>query len=277
VRLWFVLVLAGCNALLGLDKVELRADATIGVCTPIAHDPHRYLQISDANGLSWQSARDACRRDGYDIAVLDKGDTDELANETSHAVPPSWLGVSYNGTAWQAIDGCDPELDWAANEPNGEHVGDCLQVIAGGMRSANCNDTTTDSVNIKVLCETPRPSETCRMQALQRDYEVVAGAFDRDTAIAECAMRGKHVVEIDSTDELDYLLTNIASSLGAFWIGVTEGGSGWTSPTSCPAIFAWTPNFPGTTGMCVIYRNGGMETTDCSTSGGMYALICEAN
>jgi hypothetical protein len=277
VRIAILTLLAGCNGLLGLDDVQLSPDAEVGSCTPPAFDQHRYISISGAPGFTWQDARTTCEHFGFDLAVLDEGDSAELAAEGTGATTPFWLGVSYGAGAWEAIDGCEPKLAWAPVEPLTQRLGDCVLVAIAGMRSIPCTNMMTGGSMINALCETPRPNATCQMQATQREYQVIPGIANHDGAVSACSTVGMHLLEIDSTDELDYVLANVASGLQSFWLGATFAGSSWVSPTSCPAVFAWNSvNQPGAD-LCVIYKNGGMETDTCGTGGAQHDIVCERN
>src|SRR5262249_54665215 len=94
-----VVVLAGGNALFGLDDVCRGVDAAgdFVPCTPLPFDPARYAQLGP--GYTWQNARELCLLQGFDLAVLDDGDGPELANEINGAQLPFWVGVDY-GTDW---------------------------------------------------------------------------------------------------------------------------------------------------------------------------------
>ena len=123
------IVACGCNQLLDLKDVVQTA-----TCTPLSFDAGRYRAKVDANGTgyTWPAARTACQFDGYDLAVFDEGDSNELTNEALAAQVPFWVGVSYNA-GWRAIDDCQPDLGWAPSEPNSSTTGDCVAKGALGL------------------------------------------------------------------------------------------------------------------------------------------------
>src|SRR5215475_1152710 len=81
------------------------ADAALpGVCDPLPYDPYRYLPGKSPSG-TWAGSRTYCQSLGMDLAVIDQNEPDELMYVPRAAMPPTWWGVSYDGTTWQAIDG----------------------------------------------------------------------------------------------------------------------------------------------------------------------------
>ncbi len=277
---WFALVLTlvGCNQVLGLRDVQpldAGTDAAAGPCDPLPFDPNRYRPIVFSGGYTWQAARTACGAYGFDLAVLDQNDGAELAMESTAGGPPFWLGVSY-GTDWTSLDGCTPELGWASGEPATARPGDCVLRATSGMASVSCTDYVFGFEKINALCETPRPSAQCHAQQAQRDYFVVPGMDTHDGAAAACGMAGGHLVEIDSTPELQDVLGGIAASVPQFWVGATLSNGRWAGPTGCPTIFTWAPNDP-TGGDCVMMDSGAMRTYNCGDPNNTAGTICERN
>jgi hypothetical protein len=70
-------------------------------------------------------------------------------------------------------------------------------------------------------------------------------------------------------------LTHEASGLASFWIGATRTATSWTSPTGCPQVFEWSPDFPEEYS-CALYQ-GGMQDQDCANQVVLAAVICELN
>jgi hypothetical protein len=272
VRRGWLVALAGCNDILGIHGTKPMPDAGVQLCDPLPFDPHRYLSLESSSGTNWALARATCQIYGFDLAVIDANDSAEITNELTAGVVPFWLGVAYDGTQWNAIDTCTPELDLAPGPS--PTVGECLMQNTGGMVPYDCTFAQAGSA-ISALCETPRPNAQCRVYAAQRDYTLIASTVTNpvthDVGAQMCSVMGMHLVEIDSTDELDYLLAHEAQTVPQFWVGAVANGGNWASPTGCPPIFIWTaqPNQP-----CVFY-SGAMFPTGCNTS--TFPVICELN
>jgi hypothetical protein len=275
-----LVLLAGCNQLFGLQATKLASDAdsTPQVCDPLPFDANRYFKINQVvNGMTWAIARQECQSYGFDLAVLDANDPSEIANELDGGTLPFWFGVSYDGTAWTAIDGCPPELAWAPAEPANESVGECAFQSADGLRVRACTAATDVGNNgLSALCETARPSAQCRAQAVERTYTVIDATrttlVSRDDAAAMCGALGMHIVEIDSTDELNHLLANEAAGLTAFWVGAKRTQSTFTSPTGCPQIFVWNRTLFDRD--CVMW-DGAMDSDYCNQP--TASALCELN
>lgn len=277
----FVVVwLAGCNAVFGLDKTKpVTSDGGVDLCDPLPFDTHRYMaDSSGAGGFTWAAARADCQRYGFDLAVIDANDSAEITNELQTGVAPFWLGVSYDGTQWSAIDQCTPLLAWASGEPDPSALGQCVAKLDGGMIATDCTSSTAGP-DLNALCETPRPNAQCRAYAAQRDYVALDPAMQVSEISAEqlCAAMGRHVVEIDSTDELDYLRQTYAQS-PRFWLGATTNFQTWSSPTGCPQVFVWAGGEPDNVNPCSYQDVTGMHAAPCNMPAVTLApVICEAN
>jgi hypothetical protein len=271
-----LLLVAGCNQVLGIGGTHLMPDAGIQLCDPLPFDPGRYFRIDNQGlGFTWTNARAVCATLGFDLAVIDQNDTVEITNELTGGTLPFWLGVDYNGAEWGAIDTCTPVLAWGNGQPTTESIGQCLLQDFGGMVSLDCTAMQAGP-GISALCETPRPSVACRMAAMQRDYVVASTTpLDHDAAEQLCGGMGRHLVEIDSSDELSFVLQN-HSDVPDFWVGARRAGNAFNSPTSCPQVFQWSSNEPTGAPQDCVYYNGGMHSDFCDTAY-VHAVICEAN
>ncbi len=259
-------MVAGCNQVLGIHGTHKPDAAADQLCDPLPFDPHRYYSIMGAGvgGYAWKPARQQCQLYGYDLAVIDANDSAEITNELTGAPVPFWLGVAYDGTQWNAIDTCTPELDLAPGP--GPAVGQCLMQNSGGMVPTDCTlKSAGPTTPLSALCETPRPNPQCRELAMQRNYTLLTSTVTtpvtHDAGAQMCTAMGKHLVEIDSTDELNYLLAHAAQIVPAFWVGAVQSSGSWTSPTGCPPIFLWT----------------GMPANPCVYYSANFAVICELN
>ena len=278
---WAALSLAicGCNAIFGItEAIPVTDDAATGsdTCAPLGFDINRYEKHGPGN--TWQQARDLCIADGFDLAVFDEGDMQEATNEYTGAQTPFWLGTRYVDGDWTSIDGCPPRLDWGPNEPGTMADGDCLALAATGMTNLTCTQTLGDGeAPLSSLCEMPRPSSQCLAQQSQHTYMTLAVTEPQQQAAADCGALGPgwHLVEINSTDELSYLLSHDASGLPAWWIAATFDNTTWTSPTGCPQIFTWQTGGPGTNGPCAVYQSSAMAAEGCVV--GAASVICEQN
>jgi hypothetical protein len=267
-----LVALSACNQVLSLDPTQI-ADP-YAACGALPYDANRYLSYESSGGFTWLTARQSCRDAAMDLAALDVDDGPELARQLHGGVPPFWLGASFDGTTWTAIDDCQPFLSWATGEPSHEAVGDCLLQTSTGMASVPCGAAGFDQLATSALCETPRPNPQCRKFAEQRSYQALSmGLVPYPVAAQACGDLGQHLVEIDSTDELDYVLANVASGIPMFFVA-THGTPTWTSPTGCPSVFVWAAGEPQlNAGNNVVY-NGGMHIAADPVAA---AVICELN
>jgi hypothetical protein len=232
-------VLTGCDQVFGLNEITVDGGEPT-FCDPLPFDASRYYATRSAV-RTWQGSRNTCLTLGMDIAVIDEGDALEIANELSASPPPTWWGVSWGGTAWLAVDTCKPLLPWATGYPQDPTATGAGCVLGappdggggpGGMQNFVCANENwgPNGQEINVLCETPRPSARCRAQQDERDYVVLAGLMTHDQAGSMCRAMARHLVEIDSSAELQYLVTTTAQALPAFWIGATHMSTTWMSP-----------------------------------------------
>jgi len=263
--------LAGCDVVFGLTPSETPA---FDPCTPPTYDPARYRALHDAgqNPFSWSTARSRCREVGSDLAVLNAGDPVELGNQAVGAETPFWIGVSFSD-AWTGIDGCTPALTWAPGQPSIAAPGQCVLVTDAGMASAPCGSEPS----IDALCETPRPDETCQALVAHSRYQLLAGApLTQPLAASACMNAGMHLVEINSSAELDEVRRTVAPGTTSFWLGAIYTGTEWTSPTQCPQVFTWAANEPSVNSgdQCAVY-NGGARIASCTNA--VASTICEAN
>jgi len=275
VRVAALVFLAGCDLVFSLDRPN-DAATDDGTCAPLPFDPIRYFPGgASIIGHSWDEARNDCRLGGYDLAVLDVGDP-ELGHPETTGNVPFWYGISFGTDDWTAIDGCAPELTWAGGQPLPETPGQCVVQTAEGMSAAGCQNQTLASVAVTGVCEAKRPSAACRAAAGVRNYLPMPGLnVTQSDATVACSNAGMHLVEINSSDELDFVRTQIAATIPTFWIGATLFGSGttadWRSPTGCPQVFQWDV-FPSGVDNCARVTPTGMEAVGCVTLAG---VICE--
>ncbi len=279
-NLSIIILLSGCDKVLGLESRDAAVfdDAPTGVCPALLpYDAARYTGLRTTVGYLWTDARTSCARIGMDLAVLDEGDGVELAAQYTGTTTPFWLGVTY-GDGWAAIDGCTPTLTWAQGEPAVEEPGYCVIVTEAGMVAERCSSATWQGQAINALCETPRPSDACRILQANSRYAVGSQVpVNYPGALATCGQLGMHVVEINSSEELVYVRRDIAPTLSTFWLGGRYTGTTWTSPTTCPELFHWQLNQPNTASTflkCARHDAGG-KTDYCSN--GAAPAICEEN
>lgn len=281
-----LLVAAGCNQALGIGGSELAVDAPNGGeqddCAPMPYDPHRYGFKYYASGGTWSEARNGCAAYGMDLVVIDENDADEIANElAAGGVFPHWVGVSRGTGSWQSVDRCTPLLDWIpGSEPSSEAPGTCALRAPNGLASSSCaSPTGLNSLAISAMCETPRPSAACRAmdRASRATLVPVTGNVNYAEAEAVCAGQGAHIVEVNSTEELERLKL-LAPGLN-YWVVAKWTQPGWTGSTSCPMVFSWHALEPdrgiGGGFGCVAVTTGAMAPTECSTR--VSSLICETN
>ncbi len=219
-RLVLLVLLVGCNQVFGIrDTVT---EDPYALCTPQPFDAGRYYTPTYM-GLSWVESLNICHAYGYELAVIDLADTEEIARELNGATLPFWLGISYDGSGWRAIDQCEPELAWATGQPVNEKVGDCVVQTGDGMRNVPCSATMLGSGYVSILCETPRASSQCLHKAEQRNYQDIAAAGMVNHTMAQdmCAALNMHILEIDSSSELDFIRMTY-SSTSRFWVGATR-------------------------------------------------------
>jgi lectin-like protein len=92
-----------------------------------------------------------------------------------------------------------------------------------------------------------------------------------------CSAVGKHLVEIDSSAELQYILANVAQATPTFWLGEGFGGGVWSSATGCPAIFKWATSEPTPGEGCANFDTGAMHSAICNNNNVTAGVICEGN
>jgi len=267
------LALAGCNQIWGLDPTTTVGS---GPCDPLPFDLKRYRTYGGS--LTWKEARDSCARYDMDLVVIDQLDNLEIANELTASRTPFWLGVSFGVNDWVALDGCPPVLSWAAGEPTDPTPGSCVIQTADRMASASCATRMAGAAGINALCETARPDAHCRQLATERDYQLLAptitAPIDLAAAAVQCSNNGMHVLEINSSDELDYVLAHVATNVPKFWVAAQWNGTHFTSPTGCPQVYDWQSSEPSLVTTCVVYQ-AGMVNVDCGSS--FNPVICERN
>lgn len=273
--------LAGCDRAfdftLPAGDAAIAIDADPNACAALSYDPARYAPVTSAGGHAWTEARLECAKHGGDLAVLDRGDGDELVNQSTGAPVPFWLGVSY-GDSWAAIDGCTPSLTWAAGEPAHAEPGYCVLVTAQGMATERCTAMTHLGEPIHMLCETPRLDPGCLALDANSEYELLAGMLvSQPVAEMACAAKGAHLVELNSSAELERILQDIAPGTTVFWLGATYDGGAWIAPTTCPQVFPWKQDEPdlGDAYLRCALHEGGVKTEFCNSR--MAAVICETN
>ncbi len=289
---------AACNQILGLhppDHLVADASSTVdadfgAVCDPIAYDPRRYDAIQHLSGGSnlgynVASALDDCELIGMQLVSFDADDSAELANELQAGQAPFWTGASWVAGAWVNPDGCTPYIAFASGlGPNGA-TGLCVLQTVGGMDIPSCTQNLYNgTVPINALCETPRPSATCRRYMSERDYQIVSKAPVTFDVAAPMCPPGSHVVEIDSSDELE-TVRNMATAAGisSFWLGAQWLGVEWSSPTNCPQVFAWenggSRGFQPYEGQNAGYHQAIFELAGMyvGSNGDLASVICETN
>jgi hypothetical protein len=265
---------------LGISDPKLEIDAPPGGvgdrCDPLPFDAGRYLYTSSGTGMSWQVARNFCRDHGMDLFAPDLNDPTELSRASNGATDWFWVGNSYDGAAWTNVDDCAPSFSWAQGEPTSHVVGDCMLHVDTGYASFSCGYTTDGGIHlVGALCETPRPTMACRAMQSVYTRPMPANDISHDMATSICAMDGKHIVEINSTAELDKVKTMFPGAV--FWVAATWSSQGWQSATSCPQVFVWAVGSPHTMGSdtCLLHDSGGMTQQYCNVASA--EVICEGN
>lgn len=273
---------AGCHLVFGTNGSGAGTDALVdgstgSACDPLDYDPARYGAITYSSiGFSWAQTREECQKRGMDLAVLDQGDTAELAMQSLGAPLPFWLGVSF-ATDWVTLDTCAPALTWAPGEPANAAPGRCIAMTGEGMVSEACVESFRSGVGLMGLCETPRPSPACRAMLAQRTHVLLPEPATKPEAVQACAAMGMHVLEINSSAELETVLQGVAAALPSFWLAAERADTGWGSPTTCPQVFTWKPGEPELSDVflsCAVYE-AGMRTEFCNIP--VHHVICEAN
>jgi len=272
-----VLVLAAgaCNQVFGLHETQTAIDAaTDDPCAPITpFDPNRYYATPGVG--AWSMGRSACQQRGMDLAVIDATDNTEIAMELDAGEDPYWFGVSYGSDGWVAIDGCTPYLP--TPPPNGA-AGDCLLLATSPVAfPCDSNMLAPTGPVLNALCETPRADAQCLALEAHSTYVVADRThLSYNDAVIACDALSMHLVEINSTAELEMVVQGVAAGIDAFWVGAQAATTGFSSPTTCPQVFVWgngQPDFEGGN-TSVLYNAGGMALVPSSEGG---AAVCEAN
>lgn len=268
-RLLVLVAIVGC----GGDH-HTAADAAVDApvafdrCGPMAYDANRYHFLPPTTMLGWSAAVAQCGTYGMELASID--DAEEYASDTSSPTP-YWYSAQYTDEAEiENLDGCMPYLQWAPGEPATMDLSTCVYRDTDGMHEIPCE---TPQKNIGALCETPRPNETCA--EMPSTYTTSDDHTKADAASA-CSAMGGHLVEINTSDELQKVLDK-EPSVTSFWVAATYNGSVFTGSSGCPEVFAWAAGEPVHTAdhQCVVYtRNSGMAMRACTDTA---STICEKN
>ncbi|MFT3699449.1 MAG: C-type lectin domain-containing protein [Kofleriaceae bacterium] len=219
----------------------------------------------------WSATVSLCSTYGMELASID--DADEYTSDTSSPTP-YWYSLQYTDDGLENLDGCTPYTMFAPGEPATMALSTCAYRDTDGMHVIPCE---TPTINVGGLCETPRPNQTCAQAA---STYTTSDDHNKADAAAACSATGGHLVEINTSAELQKVL-DAEPSVNSFWVAATYSGTStsgaFVSPTGCPEVFVWSTGEPMhvAANTCVVYTRGsGMAMRACTDTA---STICEKN
>jgi hypothetical protein len=230
-----VLVIPGCRTVLGIETPE--EPPPFDRCSAGRSDPqHRTAVNLGENERTWDGARAACRRYGFDLAVFhDEHDIGSAPVEGW----PFWFGAFEDEVGvWRTIDDC-PGIEVA---PGPDPAPRCAAVIdALTTLATSCSDPSI----AQALCEIPPTTEKCAAAVGVGTYTTLP-ALTFSLARDSCERAGRHLVVVDDSTELIALadLVREGAITDRFWIGATLTDDVWKTVTGCPAVFSWANGAP---------------------------------
>ena len=135
--------------------------------------PHVNSWIHGPSATSYSQAKAYCESLGTYLATItddtDHGDTKSLCSTIDSNAPGCWIGLFYDDTTWQWVDGSALDYGflgsnpsgsnpWASGEPN-NHEGDaedCVHLYAS--RQYNWNDASCSDNNYPICNDPPTSS-----------------------------------------------------------------------------------------------------------------------
>ncbi len=148
-----------------------------------------------------------------------------------------WMGLSDTAAegAFTSVTGETVSLTvppWGAGEPTGGRSENCVQFAGDHL-----NDLACESQHA-ALCECELPV-TCPPSGEAPAYERLPGPLTFEQALAQCAQRGKRLVQLDS----DVEQVRLALDFGAygFWVDATDTAKegDWLATTGCRPSLRW--------------------------------------
>ncbi|XP_030005898.1 macrophage mannose receptor 1 [Sphaeramia orbicularis] len=213
--------------------------------------------------LNWTSARDWCREQGGDLAVIDNQyENDFVSSYLKDLELPTWIGLSdlllENQYAWS--DGVSPVkyTNWNEKEPNNaggaEH---CVAMTHNHLVSGRWNDDACPK-NQSFVCsrkksssiKPPPPTKTnCPsgyVSWYQNCYRLVNELATWDAAEAACRKQKAHLASIDQSYDQAFVAGVVLQGGPDAWIGLRrkeDSSYYWTD--GWPVFFTqWGPGEP---------------------------------
>ncbi|XP_026154124.1 macrophage mannose receptor 1 isoform X2 [Mastacembelus armatus] len=203
------------------------------------------------NKTNWLDARNWCRDQGADLAVIDNQyENDFVSSYLRDLQHPTWIGLSdrahENLFTWS--DGVSPVLytNWNDKEPNnagGEH---CVAVTHSHLVTGMWNDDACHK-NYSFVCSrkksssisTPSPPKSpCPADYIswyQNCYKLVEKAETWDAAQKACEQEKGNLASIDMSYDQAFIAGAVLQGKADAWIGLRRQGSG---------SYAWTDGWP---------------------------------
>ncbi|XP_067232917.1 C-type mannose receptor 2-like [Chanodichthys erythropterus] len=213
---------------------------------------------------NWTSARDWCRQQGGDLAVIDdQNENDFVASYLKDLVVPVWIGLSdtlHEGKfAWS--DGVSPVLytNWADKEPNNadgqEH---CTSISHNHLVTGLWNDEQCDhergwvcsrkkSSSIPVPPPTSSPCPSGYITWYSNCYKLISEPKTWEEAQQACVKEGGNLASVDMSYDQAFISGAVQEGKTDAWIGLRrlpdsdsyKWSDGW------PVFFThWGPGEP---------------------------------
>ncbi|XP_029941423.1 macrophage mannose receptor 1-like [Salarias fasciatus] len=249
-------------------------------------------KANDIHG-SWFFARDWCKDQGANLAVIDSQDENNFVTSYLKDLQhQTWIGLSdllvENQYAWS--DGVSSVLytNWNDNEPNNvggaEH---CVAITHTMVASGRWNDDAC-SKNHSFVCSmkksssidpspaTKRPCPSGYISWYQNCYKLVEEAASWEAAQAACRQQDRgDLVSVDSSYEQAFLSGVVLQGKHEAWMGLRRQGDGsykWSD--GWPVFFTqWGPGEPsnlqdeGCVSMHAAFPfHGTWNDTDCAVA-----------
>ncbi|XP_062868150.1 macrophage mannose receptor 1 [Trichomycterus rosablanca] len=190
---------------------------------------------------NWTFARDWCRKEGGDLAVIDDiNENDFVASYLRDMNHAAWIGLSdrlHEGKfAWS--DGVSPVLftNWAEKEPNNndgqEHCVSMLHnhLATGRWNDENCNERRSWVCSRKKSASLPPPPPTSSpcpsgyTTWYKNCYKLVESPKPWEEAQAACVKEGGNLASVDMSYEQAFITGVVQQGKTEAWIGLRRKG-----------------------------------------------------
>ncbi|XP_071345653.1 macrophage mannose receptor 1-like [Trachinotus anak] len=222
------------------------------ICHKVDNHRYRYTFINESK--TWSEARQYCRSQYDDLAIVEDDRLSSAAGQEDFLV---WTGLHRDGGTWKWTAGLSEYRNWASNEPSNDSNCASVSSVNGNMATRNC------SAHFPFICYRDNMVVVKENKTWEEALEHCRGLSSSFSS-----NRQYDLVSVQPGTDHAFVMTKVLQAdTEKVWTGLRFLAGHWLWVNGEPMSHSDLPDCPQNGQNCgVLSKNdtGSVEITDCS-------------